>query len=105
MVRAGEGDEPRFFLYETAEGAFDVAVELPGAYTDAWRVETIDELIDSIEAFDPSRHLGFDWASAVETGRDEDTIAQDLLDQVSSVAPAFQRMVGALLRTSPAAPV
>ena len=59
LIAAGEADGPQVSLYEIADGALAVAIELPGYYVDAWRLDTIDEVAQFVERFDAASRIGF----------------------------------------------
>jgi len=103
LTRTGEPGEPKLDVYETVEGAFVVAVELPGYYTDAWRFETVDDALDGLASFDPYRYLGVDLLSAIELGSSETTFSYMLFDRPATAASKLKSMVRDLLRAPAAA--
>ena len=102
LARAGDGAEPQIRLYEVIDGAFAVAIEVPGHYVDAWRLESLDEVADFVGDFDPVRRLGLDIAAAFAqiAGTDIDAAARALERQASDIGPAFRRTVNSFLRVS-----
>ena len=100
LVRAGEPEEPQIRLYEIADGALAVAIELPGRYVDAWRLESLDEVIELIVGFNPVQRLGFDVAAALDESAGAEATAQALEDRAAELAPAYLRVVNSFLRMS-----
>lgn len=103
LIQAGDPGGPQIRLYEIADGAFALAIELPDQYTDAWRLETLDEVAEFVGGFNPVQRIGFDISSSLDESADAETAAQALEHEAATIEPAFWRIVASLLRVSPTA--
>jgi hypothetical protein len=102
-MRTGEPGEPKLDVYETIEGAYVVAVDLPGYCTDAWRFETVDDALEGLASFDPCRYFGVDWLSAIDMDSSQRPLTKTLFDERAHAASKFKGMVDELLRAPAAA--
>ena len=98
LVAAGEDGGPQVSLYETADGALAVAIELPGYYTDAWRVDTIDEVAELVDRFDPERRMGLGFGWGLDQSAPTDAAA--LESPALAMGPAFRRVVDSFIHVS-----
>jgi hypothetical protein len=97
LVRAGEADGPQLSLYETADGALAVAIQLPGFYNDAWRLDSIDEVAEFVEGFDAEAQIGF----GVDLGDDGGAHEFAAGDPAAlAMGPAYRRVVDSFIRVS-----
>ncbi len=101
LVQAGEPESLRLALYETADGAFALAIEIPGCYFDAWRLDSLDEVAEFLGGFDPTQRLGRDITGVLEDAGEAEATARALDAQAAAIGPAFHRVVQSFLRVSP----